>query len=596
MRELVLTGIKEFWPEDEGNAVFLGPWCFANNHKYKFWDQKKFILAQSPLQTKHDVLEASLYIDSLLDRIISLLANHMNIFHNVNYSVRFWKIFICQWLMCWLGHCYDRYLRLNCLQQSTNEKLTVKITNSSMKPAKDYMDYIEKIMNDHYYNLSLMSDIVKVCRFDFLIPEPFDVPYENTESEDAFVSIKGSCLKTRISKIIIRYLKSIKQVFGNYLNSSIYLGNIYGLSIIDKFCLQFSYDKFFLFKRKDSGKLISFKGKREDLIKQPFDFGAQNEFEKFVQKMILLYMPESFLTIYFRKGKSKLKTNIWIGNDVLSSEKHAFRVAEICEYGGRWISVQHGGGYGQFFAFSLGKIEYEISGGFITWGWNYKHIYASNYFPLPSPLLSKLPGRRHEKDQLTYVTVAWPTYSWKLLSGMLPEDLIEFIESKKRFFLKLEGEICSKLKYKPYHVDFGVDDLEFISKVLSKNQYTTNKKFDYQLRSSKLVVIDYLSTTVCETFARNIPTILFWNTNHFAIATEAYHYFDILRSAGILFNNPESAAEQVNKIWEDVQGWWQQPEVQKAKDEYCWQFARTNKEWRKEWREFMKELRYKTST
>ena len=596
MRELVLTGIKEFWPQDEKNAVFFGPWCFANNHKYKFWDQKEFILAQSPWQTKHDVLEATLYIDSLMDRIIFPLANHMNIFHNVNYSVRFWKIYIYPWLMHWLGHCYDRYLRLNCLQQGTNEKLTVKITNNNMKPAKEDLDYMGKMVNDHYYNLSLMSDIIEVCRFDFLIPEPFDVPYENTESEDAFLSIKGSCLKTRISKKIKRYLKSIKLVFRNYLNSSIYLGDIYGISIIDRFILQFSYDRFFLLKSRDSGKLISLKGKREDLIKQPFDFSAQNEFEKFVQKMIFLYMPDSFLTIYLRKGKSKLKANIWIGNDVLSSEKHAFRVAEICDHGGRWISVQHGAGYGQFFAFSLGKIEYELSGGFITWGWNYKHIYTSNYFPLPSPFLSKLSRQRREKNQLTYVTVIWPIYYWRLHSGMLPEDLIESLEDKKCFFSKLEDQICSKTKYKPYYFDYGVGDLEFISKVLSKNQFITNKKFDYELRSSKLVVIDYLSTTVCETFTRNIPTILFWNTNHFAITTEVSHYFDILRSAGILFDNPESAAEQVNKIWVDVQGWWQQPEVQKAKDEYCCQFARTNKAWRKEWMGFMKELRYKRST
>ncbi len=70
MRELVLTGFSEFWPEGEEDAIFLGPWCFAHNHKYKFWDQKNFSITQSPWKSPKEILDASLYIDSLTDRIL----------------------------------------------------------------------------------------------------------------------------------------------------------------------------------------------------------------------------------------------------------------------------------------------------------------------------------------------------------------------------------------------------------------------------------------------------------------------------------------------------------------------------------------------
>jgi putative transferase (TIGR04331 family) len=86
---------------------------------------------------------------------------------------------------------------------------------------------------------------------------------------------------------------------------------------------------------------------------------------------------------------------------------------------------------------------------------------------------------------------------------------------------------------------------------------------------------------------------LFWNPAHFALTPQAVPYFDKLRSAGILFDNPQDAAKKVNEIWHDVQGWWQQPEVQNAKDEFCHQFARTSKNWRKEWSEFLKQLNRK---
>lgn len=118
MRELVLTGYKCFWPENEKDALFLGPWCFAGNHKYKFVDQKKFNLARSPWETPDDILKASLYIDSLIDRIIPPLSKIMNNFNSVKYGEQFWEKYTIVWLTHWLGHCYDRYVRLKFLQNS----------------------------------------------------------------------------------------------------------------------------------------------------------------------------------------------------------------------------------------------------------------------------------------------------------------------------------------------------------------------------------------------------------------------------------------------------------------------------------------------
>ena len=50
-----------------------------------------------------------------------------------------------------------------------------------------------------------------------------------------------------------------------------------------------------------------------------------------------------------------------------------------------------------------------------------------------------------------------------------------------------------------------------------------------------------------------------------------------------LFNNGKEAAEKVNEICGDVEGWWRQSHIQKAREEWCWQYARTSKNWRWEW-------------
>jgi len=64
---------------------------------------------------------------------------------------------------------------------------------------------------------------------------------------------------------------------------------------------------------------------------------------------------------------------------------------------------------------------------------------------------------------------------------------------------------------------------------------------------------------------------------------QAKPYFDALRNVGISFNNGSEAAEKVNEIWDDVEGWWQQPDVQKARKDWARQYASTSKNWRREW-------------
>ena len=41
-------------------------------------------------------------------------------------------------------------------------------------------------------------------------------------------------------------------------------------------------------------------------------------------------------------------------------------------------------------------------------------------------------------------------------------------------------------------------------------------------------------------------------------------YFDLLKDANIFFDSPESAANHVNVIWEDVEGWWNSKKVKDA--------------------------------
>ena len=106
-----------------------------------------------------------------------------------------------------------------------------------------------------------------------------------------------------------------------------------------------------------------------------------------------------------------------------------------------------------------------------------------------------------------------------------------------------------------------------------------------QLRRSRLCIHDYFGTTWLETLSMNFPTVVFWDLNRIHTLASVQPYLDDLRRLKILHDTPESAAEFVNEIYEDPLLWWMSSELQQAKDKFCHLFARTSKNWLKEWKE-----------
>ena len=79
--------------------------------------------------------------------------------------------------------------------------------------------------------------------------------------------------------------------------------------------------------------------------------------------------------------------------------------------------------------------------------------------------------------------------------------------------------------------------------------------------------------------AGNVPTVCYWNPEFFSIAPQAAPFFDSLADCGIFHDQPDSAAEHINAIWDDVAGWWESVPVQKARNEWKNQFARSSRFW-----------------
>jgi putative transferase (TIGR04331 family) len=93
------------------------------------------------------------------------------------------------------------------------------------------------------------------------------------------------------------------------------------------------------------------------------------------------------------------------------------------------------------------------------------------------------------------------------------------------------------------------------------------------IRKSRIYISTYNATTYLESFTMNVPTVIYWNPNHWELRDSALPYFADLKRVGIFHDTPESAAAHVAKIWDDVETWWTGPELtevlRRFKDQYC---------------------------
>jgi putative transferase (TIGR04331 family) len=359
-----------------------------------------------------------------------------------------------------------------------------------------------------------------------------------------------------------------------------------------------------IYQNMDFSQSVSLSPKDGDFLKQALNRGelifesTNDEFKNILHNITKWILPISYFEEYRERNnianellmKKKIEA-VHIYNSFWTNDTFKFMISQVRENGGVIIGRQHGGGYGHHIVSPSERVEREISDFFITWGWTDKRL--SPAIPLPDPRLSKFLNVHQEKNKnILFIGSHGQMYMFDYQSYFMPEFVHQqYYLLKKRFFKKLKEPIQKSILYRPYLYEYGWEERSRIKEILPDVCFDESTEAVENMKTCSLVVIDHPSTSFLEALVINVPTILFWDNEQAPMREEAKLYFQLLTDVGILHYNPESAAQKVNKIWDDIHGWWQQPEVQKAKDEFCWQFARTSKNRHKAWRVFLRTLK-----
>ena len=577
---LVTTANQKYWKTDE-KILFLGEWCkvYSEKHIWSNLDHENLLGNWEKCQ---QLGSHRAYLEEIYENHLNILASNLNNCHNEDRSIRYWRIITGRWLRMFIELVYDRYLSIKSAIDS-NKVTSTWIPNLNPEPWVPVNPYTFRLLSTRdNFNLYLYGRIIKkLGKIPFRLKE--DASFSNSldlsGTTPLTCSVNAKTINRNFARAILK--KSPDRFYKIILCSS-------GLSFWNNLKLVSSLGQFPFVSPVISQCKTPIKKNIRNNIKVPDE---TNEFESILNNLLAEQLPKSFLEDYlaildksteaYPKGTKVILT----ANKMSMCPDDGFRfwVASQVEKGAKLVLAQHGGGYGLVSLFTE-KHELKICDKFFTWGWGAEQ---PKTLPMTSSILQSLgynigSGSNGTILWVTTVTKRFVTRFDHIVSG---DHGRSFLLQNKSFLNVLCSGARKLLLMRPYYLDWGLEEGKELKNLYSFLKISRKDSIIKQLKRSRLCVHGYFGTSWLETLSMNFPTVVFWDSNRVHTLTSVQSCLDDLRRVKILHDTPESAAEFINEIYEDPLLWWMSSELQQVKDKFCHLFARTSKNWLKEWKE-----------
>lgn len=573
---LATTACEEFWDKSQ-EILFLGEWCKLYNKRE---DLK--LLSHSTFDfywiDRKRIDEAYLYCNELYERILIHISKELNIIHNINQSTYFYRTILGNWLIRFIHQYYDKYIHLKGVKEKYNNIETYILSEKDYYIPFNAEDYIAKQYQDDRYNLQFYSDIIKYLSLGNIEKTLKNKIIENNN----FIYNEG--LKSKFYNIFYKALNLITK----FKKKKIILVNPYfkynNISNIFKILFHSSFSCIFDdFKYRISiTKTVDTKLRSNIKIQN-----SQDDFEQLVLNNIFKHIPTIFLENFHEFKDNVQKLNIeknrfyYTANALHSNDIFKFFIAE--NDSAKLLVHQHGGAYG--LDKSLANEDYERSLSFIyyTWGWS---AYKCKKLSFPRHNMN---DRVSSNNNILFVMNDTSRYVYDIHFQAFSSNLTtEYLNMTKNFFHKVDrSNLLVRLK--------SSSNKTFLKSRLKDEFKDLNfddslKSFDEQLQGCRIFVSDHLTTTWLESLSLNKPTVVFSSLRYSYFREDAMNIMKKLEDVGILFFDSEKAADHINKIYDNVDDWWNNEKLQLVKNEFVSIYANSNDNWTLEWCKEFKEV------
>ena len=560
---LITTPDEKTWPEQKHEVIFLGEWC--KTYSYKKNPKVKSKTLNYHWDDRNKLENDFLYLEDLYKKVLISLSRKLNFIHKKNYEPSFWEITIGFWLHNFLHVVFDRWEVLSKLDSSKEYFLNHIDYNLDKLMVNNSYDSIHNFTED-YWNSYMFREILKY-RYSI-----------------------NCCQTPQIKKVTERGLNKKKSFIVNFYLKIFSFLSKKKTSIILDVKLSF-YDMIILFFKTNS---LYFPTKiYDEIAESEYDeekrnwelkFNGSNEFEIFLSKIISYHIPKVFIegfdNILIKLNKSllpKSPKNILSLNSFFKDDFFSFYMALSKMNGTKILTWQHGGnfGIGKFSVYENYQIS--ISDKFFSWGWNNKNnnVIPLGYFKKPKGKNKTFKSR----GSILYVNTTYPRYSWSIYSTPVSSSQnIKYFDSQFNFFKNLDKTIFSKMIIKLPNYDHGWNmKARFRDSFPGINIYNGNKSALSLINTAKITICSYNGTFFLESLANNIPTIIFLDKEYFELNKESIPMFKILKKHLIFHETSLSAANHLNLIYDKVDEWWYEENLQNSLKKFIYSYCRSYK-------------------
>ncbi|MDF1795456.1 MAG: LIC12162 family protein [Coxiellaceae bacterium] len=567
-RILVTTALEETWPRTGEPILFLGEWCRLYNRK-GYWQQLDAAVMPYHWDDRSKLYYDYQYLSGLYEKSLSKLACKLNAIHQVEYSIRYWRILLGPWLGYFIQILFDRW------QTITEAVYKNKIMHTLVLPEpsdgcipNDMVDFIDLFCNDNWNH-----HIYKAILENYTDVKCIQLP-RISKLKNASVIKKR---KLNIKKMV-KHAGSLLRFFANENDAVLYSTYLPKKTMYKVYRLLSQPPLFF---SPPSCKKV-FTSRKERLWQ--LDSGSSDKFEQFINEMIPRQIPIVYLEGYIdlQKLAERLPLPerpkfVWTSNAHIGCDVFKAWAARKTEQGRKLVIGQHGGHYG------IGKWSFSedhelaISNAYLSWGWE-----REGYFNIrPSGMLkvAKVPSKtQRTKSRGLLVTTTVPRYSYLMCSIIVSRQWLDYFAGMKEFVECLSAEVREKFVVRLPPQDYGWCDKGRWQDSFPELILNADSKMEDLISESRLYVTTYNATTYLEAFSAGIPTVMFWDPEHWELRDSALPFFDELERVGVFHKSPISAAQHVVDVWDSVESWWSSEAVQCAVNKFSGRYCHYKKD------------------
>ncbi len=575
-RFLITTDDEATWKFDQP-VIFLGEWCRIYDRK-NIWMNMDATVAK-PYGLNSDLKDRDDFkVKSLENKILQDLYEILNQNFKKNYSKRFWQIILGPWLRAILSIILNRINTLkHCLYTEEISGTTIYSSEYASLAIPNIRSGFTYFFDNEKWNNVLNGRILnlidnKKISINYINYKDGKYKYHNLKT---YNSKSKQSLKNNIKKIFYNNLKKLSEklvkdddafLISTYLD----LKQLIKLELkLKQFPQVWKKLEFNVNAKPDQ---VLRKYLTQKLLKK-----SEDETENISRILLFELIPVCYLEgfddlikIVNEQPWPKSPKFIFTSNSFGTDEVFKFYTAIKTEKGSKYYIGQHGNNYCTRRYFFPG-IDEQTADKFLTWGWDSKF---TKFTPMFIFKTAGVEGVYDKKGGL--LLIEKPQFS-RRVPWDVHNDFQNYFEDQKRFVSELNSEPSQKLTIR---LSKSINNIKLneASRWIDFNKSLKidlgKTKLNNLIAESRLVIHTYDTTGLLENFSQNIPTLVFWQNGFDHLRDSVKSDYQILVDSGLLYFSAQSAAHKVNEIWENVDEWWFQKNVQEAKNFFCNKYAK----------------------